>query len=154
MLVIGGKGVESRLVCQSGLSFACLVYGHDLAGCDSLNRKDFVTVRLLSLFISIDRLLSRHQTNPTNPVMAHPAPNCTNNRLRSLLFRIPSLKPVTNGTSAFAFQNPVMCMYAAETAARLANASTSVMLGLKNAVTELMSERNIYIKSDCIFLLN
>ena len=89
-----------------------------------------------------------HQIIPTNPVMAQPAPICTSNRLISLLFRIPSLKPVTNGTSAFAFQKPVMCMYAAEMAATLANARKGDRFGLKNAVTVLMSERSIYIKSD------
>ena len=36
--------------------------------------------------------------NPTTPVMAQPTPSNTNNRLRSLLFLIPSLNPSTNGT--------------------------------------------------------
>ena len=119
----------------------------------------FVSVKF-SLFILTNhpvRTMRSHphrQTNPTNPVIAHPAPSCTSNRRTSLLFRIPSLKPVTNGTSAFAFQNPVMCMYAAETAARLANASNSVILGLKNVVTELRSESDIYVKSDFFFFLD
>ena len=88
------------------------------------------------------------QKNPTTPVNAQPIPNDTSNRLRSLLFLIPSLKPVTNGTSAFAFQNPVICIYAANMPAILTSANIGVTFGLKNIVTELIRERKIYTKSE------
>lgn len=71
-----------------------------------------------------------------------------NNRLKSLLFLIPSLKPVRNGTSALAFQNPVRCIYAAVMAATLTGASTGVTFDLKNTVTALISERDIYTNQD------
>ena len=88
------------------------------------------------------------QKNPITPITAHPAPKDTSNRLRSLLFRIPSLKPVTNGTSAFAFQNPVICIYAAVVTATFTSANIGAIFGLKNVVTELIRERKIYTKSE------
>lgn len=85
---------------------------------------------------------------PIAPVTAHATPKGTSSRLRSLLFLIPSLKPVTNGTSAFAFQNPVICTYTAAVVATLTNATNGEALGRKNSVTELMRERNIYAKPE------
>lgn len=95
------------------------------------------------------------QKYPTAPVSAHPTPNDTSKRLRSLLFLIPSLNPVTNGTSAFAFQNPVMCIYAPTVAATFVNASTCEILGRKKSVTELIRERHIYsrLESSSIVLV-
>ena len=90
--------------------------------------------------------------NSTNPVNDHARHNDTSNRLRSLLFLIPSLKPVKNGTSAFTFQKPVMCIYAAIVPATLTSASIGVMFDLKNSVMELTREKDTYMGSE-IFAL-
>lgn len=87
---------------------------------------------------------SHCQKNETAPVNAHPKPSARSNRLMSLLILIPWLKPVTKGTSAFAFQNPVRCMYAAAAVATLTSAIMDVISDLKNATTELIRERDIY----------
>ena len=55
---------------------------------------------------------------------------------------------MTNGTSAFAFQKPVICIYAANTPAILTSAITDVKSGLKNIVTELIRERSTYMRSE------
>ena len=89
----------------------------------------------------------------TAPVKAQPTPSATRIRLKSLLFLIPSLKPVTNGTSVLAFQNPVMCMYAAVVAATLSIATNNEeVLEMKRSATELMSERNVYRMSEILAL--
>ena len=80
---------------------------------------------------------------PTAPVNAHPIPNATKSLLRSLLFLIASLYSLAmNGTSALAFQNPLIYMYAAADAATLNIDNKPDAVLRKIIAKELMSEKS------------
>lgn len=92
--------------------------------------------------------------NRSTPASPQAMPSGTINCLISLLFSIPSLKPPTNGTFAFALQKDRLCTKAAATAMALTSGKACSHAGEEDAprsvredsVAELTRLRIIYMR--------